>query len=413
MDLPSVEPVFINAKDIIDFKTVKEFEICDAVLSIIQPKDLLAFQRMVWRIYVKDNQARVKLCTTTLNIRGQSVQTHSNNPYRAGIGQGQSDTDVIKITFKDIPLSRGNNDVIAYLDSKNIKLKRPIQYGKVRNERNELTDILNGDRIAFTEPFASPLPRRTIIGSSHCVIFHRGQKRWDKPLCNNCYQEGHFRNQCQNSSACVVCKQPGHSPGDVECPGTAKHKHRCVTPFQGYEDPLSNFYPCQIKVFGVSTSSAEHAYQYSKAVQCGHPDVATEILSAKTALQAKRLSSSLPYNPNWELVKEDQMAQVLEAKAKGSPEFCDTLIQSSSNILVEAVQGDLFWSSGLNKEQVLRVKKNSWPGKNRMGKLLTDLRAKIVKESSSKGRSMRKTQNGGQSQNQDGSESESEYNFSD
>ena len=86
-----MEPVFINAKDIIDFKTVKEFEICDAVLSIIQPKDLLAIQRirMVWRIYVKDNQARVKLCTTTLNIRGQSVQTHSNNPYRAGIGRGK------------------------------------------------------------------------------------------------------------------------------------------------------------------------------------------------------------------------------------------------------------------------------------------------------------------------------------
>ena len=96
-----MEPVFINAKDIIDFKTVKEFEICEAVLDVIQMKELLAIQRirMVWRIYVKDNQARVKLCATTLNIRGQSVQTHSNNPYRAGIREGKTDNDVMKIIF--------------------------------------------------------------------------------------------------------------------------------------------------------------------------------------------------------------------------------------------------------------------------------------------------------------------------
>ena len=76
----------------------------------------------------------------------------------------------------------------------------------------------------------------------------------------------------------------------------------------------------------------------------------------------------------------------------------------------------MYWSSGLNKEQVLRVKKNSWPGKNRMGKLLSDLRAKLIKESSSKGRIIkhtRKLQNGSQSQTQDKSDSESEYNFSD
>ena len=57
MDLPNVEHVFINAKDIIDFKTVKEFEKCEAVLNVTQINNLLAIQRIrvVWRIYVKDN----------------------------------------------------------------------------------------------------------------------------------------------------------------------------------------------------------------------------------------------------------------------------------------------------------------------------------------------------------------------
>ena len=108
--------------------------------------------------------------------------------------------------------------------------------------------------------------------------------------------------------------------------------------------------------------------------------------------------------------------QVLEAKAKDTPEFCDILIQHGSSVLVEAAQGDMYWSSGLDKEQVLRVKKTSWPGKNQMGKLLTDLWTKLIKESSSKGRIIKltwKLQNGSQSQAQDKSDSESEYNYLD
>ena len=416
MDLPQVQPVFINAKDIINFKTVQEYEICESVTKVISRDKLIATQRvrMLWRIYVKDNEARINLCTSHLNIRGQTVQVFSNNPFRAGIDTDQTDDDVIRIVIKEVPLSKGNRDIENYLTLKDIKLKRPIEFGKVRNDHNELTNFLNGDRIVYVEPFRNPLPRRAQIGGGSAVIFHRGQKKWQKPLCNNCFQEGHFRNQCQNEPCCMVCKKPGHSPGEPICPGSAKQLHKNVEPFQGYESPLSNYYPCDFKVFGVEVKSAEHGYQFSKAVQCGHEDIANQVLSAKTALNARRIASSLPFNPNWESVKEGQMAQVLEAKAKQCQEFCDMLKESGTKILAEAVPGDFFWSAGLNKCDILKVKKNSWPGQNRMGKLLMDIRAKVAKEKPQKSSQRRKNQGKTtSSQTNDRSESESDYYFSD
>ena len=44
MDLPQVEPVFLNAPDIIDFKRVKQHEVCEAVTHVIAGNKLIAVQ---------------------------------------------------------------------------------------------------------------------------------------------------------------------------------------------------------------------------------------------------------------------------------------------------------------------------------------------------------------------------------
>ena len=366
---------------------------------------------MVWRIYVKDSESRIALLTSHVSIRGQTVQVYTNNPYRAGLTGGQSDDDVIKIIIKDVPLSKGNTGIIKYLDEKKIKLKKPVEYAKVRNNQNELTNYFNGDRIVFVEPFANPLPRKVLISGGSATIIHRGQKKWQKPLCNNCFQEGHFRNQCENDPCCVVCKAPGHKPGEPTCPGTAKQLHKNVVPFQGYEDPLSNYYPREFKVFGVEVKSAEHGYQFSKAIQCGHDDVANQILSARTALQAKRIASALPFNPIWESVKEDQMHQVITEKLKQCEDFAQALKDTGTKVIAEAVPGDFFWSAGLHKDDILVVKKNSWPGRNKMGKILTELRSKIAKDMT--GKANPKTRKGTASQKNQKSETDSDYYYSD
>ena len=88
-----------------------------------------------------------------------------------------------------------------------------------------------------------------------------------------------------------------------------------MTAFQGHIDPLSNFYQVKEgkKIFGHVFPSAEHAYQYSKAIQGGQDSTANTILTAKNGKIAKDEASFLPYNPDWTSRKESVMKEVLEA----------------------------------------------------------------------------------------------------
>ena len=79
MELPQVEPVFLNARDIINFKTVKEHEICEAVTIVIPENKLLATQRirMVWFICLFGVLRRFQHCTghiTTGSWKGRGNQ---------------------------------------------------------------------------------------------------------------------------------------------------------------------------------------------------------------------------------------------------------------------------------------------------------------------------------------------------
>ena len=199
MELPNVAPVFIRAMEIPNFKTLKEVELCVAICDSIERSCLLGVQRigMVWRVYTKNHESRITLLANGIVIREQRVGIFSNNPVRAKLAPGETDENIMKITIKDLPISKGNKGVEKYLMTQGIKLRSPVEYAKARNDQNELTEWLNGDRTVFVDSFSDPLPRVTWIGDSKVRIYHRGQP---KPVikCTRCLQEGHFRSQCTN-----------------------------------------------------------------------------------------------------------------------------------------------------------------------------------------------------------------------
>ena len=190
-----------------------------------------------------------------------------------------------------------------------------MEFAKARNENNELTDWLNGDRIVFFDKFEEPLSRKTWIGDTSIRIFHRDQSSMTHKHCTNCHQDGDFKRQCTSEPCCIVCNRNSHCSGDKAWPGTLKHKLKHVTTFAGKADPLSNFYPCEVKVLGMLHRSSEHAYQYSKVIQTGKDKVAERILEAKSTYQAKVEASYLPFNLNRIDQKEKVIEQVLHAKA--------------------------------------------------------------------------------------------------
>lgn len=63
--------------------------------------------------------------------------------------------------------------------------------------------------------------------------------------------------------------------------------------FQGKDNTLSNFYPCEIKAFGEVQQSAEHAYQFTKAIRSGDMVAVQKIRESSTALEAKRISHTV------------------------------------------------------------------------------------------------------------------------
>ena len=169
----------------------------------------------------------------------------------------------------------------------------------------------------------------------------------------------------------------GHEPGDSRCEASTAAPLENVTAFSGKKDELSNFFPCDLNVFGKQFSSAEQAYQYSKAVHQGQLEIAKEILNCKDAYEAKAQARSLQYNKDWQEVKVQKMKEVLNNKASQVPEFTQKLLDTKDDIIVKSTT-DRFWGSGLDKMDTIHTKRRFWPGHNHLGPLLKEIRQKLV-----------------------------------
>lgn len=136
--------------------------------------------------------------------------------------------------------------------------------------------------------------------------------------------------------------------------------------FRGHDNPLSNFYPCELDVFGVHCKSSEHAYQYRKAMELNKPDIALKILNAPTASDAKYISnSSLEIDDRWHDIKDGVMFDVLTCKANQCSSFHHMLKSTSGKTLVEDTS-DPYWARGPDGR-----------GQNRLGQLLMTLRQNV------------------------------------
>ena len=142
------------------------------------------------------------------------------------------------------------------------------------------------------EKFDSPLPRVAYVSDTKVRMFHPGQDPPTDKLCTRCYSTEHFKSRCTNPISCPQCRKPEHT-GDETCEAALKEPHENVRVIQGKDDVLSNFYPCNISIYGIQAKSAEHAYQYSKAVCRGDIDVANKIKDAPNAFTAKCQASYL------------------------------------------------------------------------------------------------------------------------
>ena len=350
----SVHPVFIKAGDMDNSLT--PMDLCRAITRVIPATKLEGVQRInnVWRLYVKDRATRLELCVKEkLMINGTSIRLHDQNPnviYSHANGSSaihpQKQND--KLTVKNLPLSVSNEEIAKLLTEKKVKAVSPIKYGYIRDEYGQLTTYKSGDRFVYVEPFDPPLPKQQQIGIFRCLLLHHGKE-----------------------TPCKACGLAGHRLGDEAC--QAKPTEDIVA-FRGYEHPLSNHFPCQLKVYGKVFRSVEHAYFWRMATELSKPELAEQIRLAKHAGVAKRLSKNIEDTVRWKWEENnlDIMEHLLTTKADQCEQFQQCLIENQGKILAEATPSKL-WGTGVSAFVTQQTSPNYWPGRNMLGAILMEL----------------------------------------
>ena len=141
---------------------------------------------------------------------------------------------------------------------------------------------------------------------------------------------------------------------------------------------LSNFYACDIPYTldngeKITFKTAEHAYQALKAISI---DDIYYIANAPTPAAAKRRGRSIIIRPDWEEVKDDVMLKVLRIKFK-NPEMQERILDTY-NDGITLFSEDNWWHD--NYWGVCQCPDCPGFGKNKLGKLLTQVREEVKNE---------------------------------
>ncbi|KAK3086423.1 hypothetical protein FSP39_018255 [Pinctada imbricata] len=196
--------------------------------------------------------------------------------------------------------------------------------------------------------------------------------------CYNCWDEGHKSSDCKNEQKCRVCLKTAHNPGSPECEFYTTAKN--VVVFKGKDNPISNFFQCEIRVFGENHQSAEHAFQLTKAIRAGNLEAADKVRTSKTALDAKRVGNTIRTPDKWETEQYEVMENIIYSKAEQVDEFRTKLESCGANSTFAEATVDSLWGTGLDVKATLHTDPLKWPGKNELGKIVKKVSVKYARK---------------------------------
>lgn len=151
--------------------------------------------------------------------------------------------------------------------------------------------------------------------------------------------------------------------------------------FQGEESFLSNFFPVTLTVEKCLFSSSEQAFQYFKAITCKKDESAAKILSMANPRDIKLAGDNIPAKAIWECHKEAFMRSIVHAKFTQNPEIKKRLLDTKDLPLMECTK-NRWWGCGWRIDAPEWEKQSTYPGLNKMGKILMEVRAALSKGAS-------------------------------
>lgn len=148
-----------------------------------------------------------------------------------------------------------------------------------------------------------------------------------------------------------------------------------VTLFFTKNSPLSNFYPCQIELDGVTYSCVEQYLWSHKAFVAGDRSAFDAIMDSSNPAEQKAIGRNITLDKEkWDETMYDAMNRAVRAKFHQNSELAEFLCNVESTVIAEANGNDKVWGCGFSMFNPKAFKQAEWTGKNKLGKILVDVR---------------------------------------
>ena len=130
---------------------------------------------------MKSREARIKLITQGVTIRGQSVSVLGQNPF---VSSGDQPTT--KLIIGNLPISIANQEIVKALEKMKVKIRSPLREEKYRDENGGITRFKTGRRFVYIEIPETPLPKTTQISDSFVAyLYYREQSKQSQTKDDN------------------------------------------------------------------------------------------------------------------------------------------------------------------------------------------------------------------------------------
>ena len=144
---------------------------------------------------------------------------------------------------------------------------------------------------------------------------------------------------------------------------------------------LSNWYPSDFTVNGISFSLLEQYMMYQKALRFGDTKIADKILATDDVAKIKKLGREVQgYDDSvWNGVRQIIVYEGLTAKFSQNEDLKAKLLETKDVILAECAVRDKIWGIGLSITDEKRFDKDKWKGQNLLGYALMLVREHLSK----------------------------------
>ena len=114
----------------------------------------------------------------------------------------------------------------------------------------------------------------------------------------------------------------------------------------------------------------EIAYQHQRALKTGQEELAQKILECDSPQEAKALSKCLVTDNHWGDTSFTLMYDICLEAAHQNNRYKKNILKTDDRILVEAIQSQFLWGSGVSHVQTRHIQPDHFPGQNKMGSIL-------------------------------------------